>query len=114
LHAGLAIAHAQLLIRKGVHREIDSYSAFLEADRKTATGLAGYLKERGFESLLVCGLATDFCVAWTALDGRQAGFQVSVIEDACRAIDLEGSLERAWREMAAAGVRRIRSAQFEK
>jgi nicotinamidase/pyrazinamidase len=114
LHAGLAIAHAQLLIRKGIHREIDSYSAFLEADRRTATGLAGYLRERGFESLVLCGLATDFCVAWTALDGRQAGFRVSVIEDACRAIDLEGSLERAWREMAAAGVRRTRSAQFEK
>ena len=109
LHAGLDIAKAQLIIRKGHHRAIDSYSGFLEADRKTSTGLAGYLKEKGFISLFVCGLATDFCVAWTALDARAAGFEVSVIEDACRAIDLEGSLERAWREMAAAGVRRLMS-----
>ncbi len=107
LHSALAVTKAQLLIRKGFHRDIDSYSGFLEADRKTSTGLAGYLKEKGFRSLFVCGLATDFCVAWTALDARTAGFEVSVIEDACRAIDLEGSLERAWREMGAAGVQRI-------
>src|SRR5687768_16607053 len=106
-HEGLEPGKAQLVIRKGFHRDIDSYSAFLEADRKTTTGLAGYLKERGLTSLFVCGLATDFCVAWTALDARRAGFEVSVIEDACRAIDLEGSLERAWAEMAAAGVKRI-------
>jgi nicotinamidase/pyrazinamidase len=109
LHAGLKIPHAQLLIRKGHNRAIDSYSGFMEADRRTTTGLAGYLKERGFKSLFVCGLATDFCVAWTALDGRAAGFEVNVIEDACRAIDLEGSLERAWAEIAAAGVKRITS-----
>jgi len=109
LHAKLDVTRAQLLIRKGFHRDIDSYSGFLEADRKTTTGLAGYLGEKGFRSLFVCGLATDFCVAWTALDARSAGFEVSVIEDACRAIDLEGSLERAWREMGAAGVRRISS-----
>jgi nicotinamidase/pyrazinamidase len=109
LHAGLKIPHAQLVIRKGHNRAIDSYSGFMEADRRTTTGLAGYLKERGFKSLFVCGLATDFCVAWTALDGRAAGFEVNVIEDACRAIDLEGSLERAWAEMAAAGVKRITS-----
>jgi nicotinamidase/pyrazinamidase len=108
-HEGLEPGKAQLVIRKGFHRDIDSYSAFLEADRKTTTGLAGYLKERGLKSLFVCGLATDFCVAWTALDARKAGFEVSVIEDACRAIDLEGSLERAWAEMAAAGVKRINS-----
>jgi nicotinamidase/pyrazinamidase len=106
LHSMLSIPHAELLIRKGFHRDIDSYSAFLEADRKTATGLAGYLKERGLESLCVCGLATDFCVAWTALDARAAGFEVSVIEEACRAIDLEGSAAKAWKSMAAAGVRR--------
>jgi nicotinamidase/pyrazinamidase len=109
LHSGLKTEKAQLVVRKGFHRDIDSYSGFLEADRKTTTGLAGYLKERGFKSLFVCGLATDFCVAWTALDARAAGFGVSVIEDACRAIDLEGSLERAWGEMAAAGVKRIKS-----
>ena len=105
-HPDLNLTKAQLVIRKGHHRDIDSYSAFLEADRETTTGLAGYLKERGFRKLYVCGLATDFCVAWTALDARAAGFDTTVIEDACRAIDLEGSLARAWAEMAAAGVKR--------
>lgn len=112
LHARLDIPHAQLVIRKGHHREIDSYSAFLEADRKTTTGLAGYLRERKLSELFVCGLATDFCVAWTALDARAAGFDVSVIEDACRAIDLQGSCARAWNEMSAAGARRLSSAQL--
>ena len=105
-HSVLNVTKAQLVIRKGHHRGIDSYSGFLEADRKTATGLAGYLRERGLRSLYVCGLATDFCVAWTALDARAAGFDVTVIEDACRAIDLDGSLARAWSDMNAAGVRR--------
>jgi nicotinamidase/pyrazinamidase len=109
-HDQLQLAKAQVVIRKGFHRAIDSYSGFVEADRETSTGLAGYLKERGFATLYVCGLATDFCVAWTALDGRAAGFDVSVVEDACRAIDLEGSLARAWGDMAAAGVRRITTA----
>lgn len=109
LHIGLDVLHAQLVIRKGHHRDIDSYSALLEADRKTATGLAGYLKERGLQALYLCGLATDFCVAWTALDARAAGFEVSIIEDACRAIDLDGSLACAWSDMAAAGVRRVTS-----
>ena len=109
LHASLTIPQAQLVIRKGHHREIDSYSAFMEADRETTTGLAGYLRERGLQQLFVCGLATDFCVAWTALDGRAAGFEVSVIEDACRAIDLQGSLGKAWQEMQQAGVRRSSS-----
>jgi nicotinamidase/pyrazinamidase len=106
IHPDLNLTKAQLVIRKGHHRDIDSYSAFLEADRETTTGLAGYLKERGFRKLYVCGLATDFCVAWTALDARAAGFDTTVIEDACRAIDLDGSLARAWTEMAAAGVKR--------
>ena len=110
IHSGLDIQKAQLVIRKGHHRGIDSYSAFLEADRKTATGLKGYLRERKIKQLFVCGLATDFCVAWTALDASAAGFETTVIEDACRAIDLEGSLERAWSEMARAGVRRAQSA----
>ena len=104
---GLDLGRAQLVIRKGHHHEIDSYSAFLEADRTTPTGLAGYLRERGVTRLVVCGLATDFCVAWTALDGRGAGFEVAVADEACRAIDLNGSLARAWREMEAAGVRRV-------
>jgi len=105
-HSDLNVMKAHLVIRKGHHRDIDSYSAFLEADRKTATGLAGYLKERGFRKLYVCGLATDFCVAWTALDACAAGFDTTVVEDACRAIDLDGSLRRAWAEMTAAGVKR--------
>jgi len=109
LHPGLSIPHAQLLIRKGFHREVDSYSAFMEADRKTSTGLAGYLRERGIARIFVCGLATDFCVAWTALDGRGLGFEAAVIEDACRAIDLQGSLAAAWEQMSRAGVQRIGS-----
>jgi nicotinamidase/pyrazinamidase len=106
LHAGLAIAHAQLVLRKGHHAAVDSYSAFLEADRATPTGLAGYLRERGLTRLYFCGLATDFCVAWSALDARRAGFEATVFEDACRAIDLEGSLARAWNDLTAAGVQR--------
>lgn len=106
LHAGLDIPQAQLLIRKGFHPQVDSYSAFVEADRSTSTGLAAYLQARGIRSLYLCGLATDFCVAWSALDGRVAGFEVTVLEDACRGIDMNGSLDKAWSDMAAAGVRR--------
>ncbi len=110
IHSQLDVQKAQLVIRKGHHRAIDSYSAFLEADRKTVTGLKGYLKERKIKRLFVSGLATDFCVAWTALDARSAGFETTLIEDACRAIDLEGSLGRAWSDMTKAGVRRVQSA----
>jgi len=106
-HAGLDVSQARLIIRKGYHRDIDSYSGFLEADRKTPTGLASYLKERKIRELYLCGLATDFCVAWTALDARAAGFEAVVIEDACRAIDLGGSLARAWKDLETAGVRRL-------
>src|SRR5215212_5774569 len=106
----LQIPHAQLVIRKGYNRGIDSYSGFKEADRKTKTGLEGYLKERGFKRVFVAGLATDFCVAWTALDAREAGFDTFVIEDAARGIDTMGSLSAAWRNMAQAGVQRITSA----
>jgi len=105
---GLDLPHAQLVIRKGFHRSVDSYSGFREADRKTQTGLAGYLTERGFKRLFVCGLATDFCVGWTALDARSAGFETHVIEDATRGIDTMGSLARAWSDMDAAGVKRVR------
>lgn len=112
LHAGLNLARAQLVIRKGFHAGIDSYSAFLEADRRTSTGLAGYLNARGLDEVFVCGLATDFCVAWTALDARQAGFKASVIEDACRGIDLNGSLAAAWASMVKAGVNRIQRADI--
>jgi nicotinamidase/pyrazinamidase len=109
LHRDLHVPHARLLIRKGHHQHVDSYSAFLEADRATPTGLAGYLRDVGAQRVWAVGLATDYCVAWSALDARAAGFEVSVIEDACRAIDLNGSLERAWQEMRAAGVARVRS-----
>lgn len=111
-HPDLSIPHAQLIVRKGYHADVDSYSVFLEADRKTTTGLAGYLRERGLQELFFCGLATDFCVFWSALDARAAGFDATVIEDACRAIDLEGSLAKAWSDMAAASVRRVTSASL--
>jgi nicotinamidase/pyrazinamidase len=113
LDRDLKIPQAELIVRKGFHRDVDSYSAFEEADRKTRTGLAGYLKERGIKSVFVAGLATDFCVAWTALDARKEAFETYVIEDACRGIDLNGSLAAAWRKMAQRGVRRIRSADIE-
>jgi nicotinamidase/pyrazinamidase len=109
LHKDLKLPTAQIIIRKGFHKEMDSYSAFDEADHKTATGLAGYLKARGIKTLYVTGLATDFCVAWTAMDARKAGFEVYVIEDATRAIDLNGSLAAAWKNMSAKGVKRIQS-----
>ena len=110
LAPGLAVERAQLVIRKGHHAGVDSYSAFLEADRSTRTGLAGYLRERGLTRLFVAGLATDFCVLWTALDARAEGFSVAVVEDAVRGIDLDGSLARAWAEMERAGVARVASA----
>ena len=110
LHDALHAPQAQLIIRKGFHRHVDSYSAFVEADRRTSTGLAAYLKARGITALYLCGLATDYCVAWSALDARAAGFEATVIEDACRAIDLNGSLATAWTDMAAAGVARVDSA----
>lgn len=103
-HPGLDIPHAELVLRKGYHPAIDSYSAFRENDRKTATGLAGYLKERGFTRVALCGLATDFCVLYSALDAVAAGFATSVLLDACRGIDVDGSLGRGLDEMRAAGV----------
>jgi len=109
VHKDLKLPTAQLIIRKGFHKDMDSYSAFDEADHKTATGLAGYLKARKIKTLYITGLATDFCVAWTAMDARKAGFAVYVIEDATRAIDLNGSLAMAWKNMAAKGVKRIQS-----
>jgi nicotinamidase/pyrazinamidase len=105
----LAVPQAQAVIRKGFHSHSDSYSAFLEADRKTPTGLAGLLRERGVTTVYLSGLALDFCVAWSALDARAAGFEAIVIEDACRAIDTHGSLEAALRAFDSAGVRRIGS-----
>lgn len=107
LHSDLNIPQAQLIIRKGFHRDIDSYSAFIEADQKTTTGLAGYLKERKIDSVFVVGIATDFCVAWTAIDAAKLGFKSFVISDATKGIDLDGSLQNAWQDMTAHGVRRI-------
>ncbi|MEO8630925.1 MAG: isochorismatase family protein, partial [Betaproteobacteria bacterium] len=111
--SGIDIPQAQLVIRKGFHRDVDSYSAFLEADRKTETGLAGYLKGRKIKRVFICGLATDYCVAWSALDARKLGFQAEVIEDASRGIDLNGSIAAAWKQMAKAGVKRIQSSDIE-
>jgi nicotinamidase/pyrazinamidase len=103
-HRDLAAPHAELVLRKGFRREIDSYSAFRENDRTTPTGLASYLRERGFARVTLCGLATDFCVLYSALDAREAGFEVAVATEACRGIDLDRSLAAALRAMAEAGV----------
>jgi nicotinamidase/pyrazinamidase len=103
-HPALAAPHAQLVLRKGFRCEIDSYSAFRENDRRTPTGLTAYLRERGFARLTLCGLATDYCVLFSALDAREAGFAVELAAKACRGIDLDGSLARAMRAMAEAGV----------
>ncbi|PTT31616.1 bifunctional nicotinamidase/pyrazinamidase [Pseudomonas sp. HMWF021] len=111
-HAELKLPHAQLIIRKGCNPDIDSYSAFLEADRRTTTGLAGYLKERGIDTLYMVGLALDFCVMYSALDARAAGFNAFVVLDACRAIDMEGSLAAAMERMQTAGVGLIQSNQL--
>ena len=113
LDQDLQTPQAELILRKGFHPDVDSYSAFEEADRKTPTGLRGYLEQRGIRKLFVAGLATDFCVAWSALDARKAGFETYVIEDACRGIDLNGSLAAAWKAMEKNGVRRIQSADIE-
>jgi nicotinamidase/pyrazinamidase len=103
-YPGLDVPHAELVLRKGFRRVIDSYSAFRENDRRTPTGLANYLKEREFERITLCGLATDFCVLFSAIDARQAGFQVSIVTSACRGIDVDGSIARAIRSMREAGV----------
>jgi nicotinamidase/pyrazinamidase len=108
----LDVPHAALIIRKGFNANIDSYSGFMEADRRTTTGLAGYLNERGFRRAFCAGLATDFCVAWTALDARRAGFETFVIEDASRGIDTDGSLARAWSDMKSAGISALTEADI--
>jgi nicotinamidase/pyrazinamidase len=103
-HTDLDIPHAGLVLRKGYHAPVDSYSAFLEADRETRTGLDGWLRSRGITEVVVCGVATDFCVGWTACDARHFGLTVAVVDEACRGIDLDGSLARAHRNMDIAGV----------
>lgn len=106
-HPQLVTDRAELVIRKGFRASINSYSAFHENDRKTPTGLAGYLRERGLRRIFLAGLATDYCVYYSAVDARQLGFDTVLVEAGCRAIDLAGSLDAAWTAMAAAGVERI-------
>ena len=113
LSSSLDLARVQAVIRKGFRPEIDSYSGFADNDHKTPTGLAGYLRERGVRRLFLVGLATDFCVSWTAEDGVAAGFDCVVIEDATRAIDTNGSLAAAWSRMNAKGVGRVRAADIQ-
>jgi len=111
-HRDLNTRECELIIRKGFRRAIDSYSAFYENDQQTPTGLTGYLRSRGFKRIFLAGLATDYCVAYSALDGRREGFEIILIEDACRAIDLDGSLSEALQQMDAAGVVRINSQEL--
>lgn len=110
-HKDLNTERTELIIRKGFRKEIDSYSAFYENDQKTVTGLAGYLKDRGITTLYIVGLATDFCVKWSALDARTEGLEVYVIEDAVKGIDLDNSVALAWEEMEKAGAQRIHSSE---
>ena len=111
LHFALDTDRAFAILRKGANAMVDSYSAFVEADGMT-TGLAALLRARGIERVFACGLATDFCVAYSALDARAAGFETFVIDDACRAIDANGSLAAAWARMTAAGVQRIEAREI--
>jgi nicotinamidase/pyrazinamidase len=105
----LSIPHAELILRKGFRRHIDSYSAFLENDHFTPTGLAGYLRERALTRLFLCGLAYDFCVRYSAIDGKHLGFEIIVIEDAARPVNLPNSVAETNAALAAAGVSRISS-----
>jgi nicotinamidase/pyrazinamidase len=111
-HPTLKLPQAELVMRKGFHKEIDSYSAFFENDRTTATGLCGYLRERGLRRVFLVGLAYDFCVGYSALDARGHGFEAIVIRDACRSIDLHGSVARMEAEFASVGVEVIDSAEL--
>jgi nicotinamidase/pyrazinamidase len=111
-HKGLHIPNAELILRKGFRRHIDSYSAFLENDHTTPTGLAGYLRERNLSRLFLCGLAYDFCVRHSALDGKALGFETIVIEDATRAVDLSGSVSATHAAFARADIPRIQSAEL--
>jgi nicotinamidase/pyrazinamidase len=117
LHPGLELARVEVIVRKGYHPEIDSYSAFFENDRRTVTGLDGWLRERGFRRIFFAGLATDFCVAWSAEDAARLGYQAFLIEDACRGIGmpLDGggsTMDAARARLRAAGVRVLRAADF--
>jgi nicotinamidase/pyrazinamidase len=111
-HPGLDAPHAELILRKGLRRDIDSYSAFLEDDHTTPTGLASYLRERGLKRLFLCGLAYDFCVRFSAIDGTAAGFECIVIEDATRAVALAGSVEKTNADFADKNVRLVQAADL--
>ncbi len=111
-HPDLNTTKTQVIIRKGFRKSIDSYSTFFENDQKTSTGLTGYLRERGITELYTVGLATDFCVKWSALDGMEQGFNMHIVEDAVQGIDLNGSLEQAWKELGDAGVGVVSAAEL--
>jgi len=111
-HTALDVPRAELVLRKGFHQGIDSYSAFLENDHRTSTGLAGYLRERGLTRLFLAGLAYDFCVRFSAVDGTELGFECIVVEDACRAVNLPGTVEATNAAFAAVGIRRIQSSKL--
>lgn len=108
-HPDLVTIRSQLVVRKGFRKNIDSYSAFYENDNSTTTGLAGYLRERDIDTLYAAGLATDFCVKWSVVDGLKEDFDVKVVEDAVRGIDIEGSVDQAWDEMFEAGAEKVSS-----
>jgi len=111
-HPDLETDRSQLIIRKGFRKAIDSYSAFYENDDQTTTGLTGYLKARGIETLYAVGLATDFCVKWSVIDGLSEGFDVNVVEDAVKGIDMDGSVQKAWTEMLEAGAQKVTSQEL--
>ena len=111
-HPRLETKNTQLIVRKGFRKAIDSYSAFYENDNTTGTGLTGYLHDRDIDTLYAVGLATDFCVKWSVLDGLKEDFNVWVVEDAVRGIDIEGSVEQAWNEMVDAGAKRVTSSEL--
>jgi nicotinamidase/pyrazinamidase len=111
-HPELNTTPAEVIIRKGYRNEIDSYSAFFENDQKTVTGLSGYLKSRRISELYVAGLATDFCVKWSVLDGIKEGFKITLIKDAVKGINIDGSVEAAWNEMLKAGVSVVNSSDL--
>jgi nicotinamidase/pyrazinamidase len=108
----LGLDRAELILRKGFRKEIDSYSAFFENDHATGTGLAGYCRERGLERMFFAGLAYDFCVGFSALDARASGFEAVVIRDACRAIEVEGSVAKMEAQFASAGVKVMASEEI--
>ncbi len=112
IHRELRLPQAELILRKGFRPKIDSYSAFFENDRATATGLAGYLRERGLNRVFLCGLAYDYCVGYSALDARRLGFEATVVRDACRAIDRSGSAAAMEGQFAAEGVLLLNSAEL--